>query len=44
MKFAQLKEHNIRNTFLEESYTKCGGKTISRPFSKKLSLSISLDQ
>ena len=26
----------MRNIFLEKSYTKCGGKTIPRPFSKKL--------
>ena len=25
----------MRNIFLEKSYTKCGGKTIPRPFSKK---------
>ena len=30
--------------FLEDSYTKCGRETIARPFSKKLKLSISLDQ
>ena len=34
----------MRNIFLEKSYTKCGGETIPRPFSKKLKLSISLDQ
>ena len=32
------------NIFLEKSYTKCGGETILRPFSKKWKLSISLDQ
>ena len=26
----------MRNIFLEKSYTKCDGKTIPRPFSKKL--------
>ena len=44
MKFGQLIEYNIRNIFLEKSYTKCGGEIIPRPFSKKLKLSISLDQ
>ena len=29
--------------FVEKSYTKCGGETISRPLSKKTKLSISLD-
>ena len=28
MKFRQLIEHNMRNIFLEKSYTKCGGETI----------------
>ena len=44
MKFGQLIEHDIKNIFLEKSYTKRGGETINRPFSKKLKLSISLDQ
>ena len=30
-----LKEYDIRNIFVEKSYTKCGGETISWPFSKK---------
>ena len=34
-KFGQLIEYNMRNIFLEKSYTKCGGKTIRRSFSKK---------
>ena len=34
----------MKNIFLEKSYTKCGGETIPRPFSKKLKVSISLDQ
>ena len=42
--FGQLIECNMRNIFLEKSYTKCGGETIPRPFSKKSKLSISLDQ
>ena len=27
MKFGQLIEYNMRNYFLEKSYTKCGGET-----------------
>ena len=38
MIFGYLIEYNMRNIFLEKSYTKCGGETIPRPFSK-----ISLD-
>ena len=34
IKFGQLKGYNIRNIFLEKSYTKCGGGTIPRPFLK----------
>ena len=44
MKFGQVIEYNMRNIFLEKSYTNCGGETIPRPFSKKSKLSISLDQ
>ena len=44
MKFAQSKDYNMTNIFLEKSYTKCGGETIPRPFSEKLKLSIYLDQ
>ena len=44
MKFSQLIEFNMRKFSLEKSYTKCGGETISTPFSKNLKLSISLDQ
>ena len=44
MKFGQLIEYNMINFFLEKSYTKCGGGTIPKPFSKKSKLSISLDQ
>ena len=44
MKFGQLIECNMRNIFLEKSYTKCGGETSPRSFSEKLKLSISLDQ
>ena len=41
MTFGQLIEDNMRNNFLEKSYTKCGEETIPRPFSKKSKLSIS---
>ena len=44
LKFGQLIEYNRRNTFVEKSYTKYGGETIPRPFSKKSKLSASLDQ
>ena len=37
-------EYKMRNISLEKSYTKRGRKTISRPFSKKSKLSISLNQ
>ena len=43
MTLGQLIAYNIRNIFLEKSYTKCGGQTIPRPFSKKSKLSIYLD-
>ena len=44
MKFGHLIEYYMRNIFLEKVYIKCGEKTIRRPFSKELKLSISLDQ
>ena len=44
MKFGQLIGYDMRNTFVEKSYAKCDRETISRPFSKKPKLSISLDQ
>ena len=44
IKFGQLIEYNMRNVFVEKSYTLCGGGTIPRPFSKKSKLSISLYQ
>ena len=43
MKFGQLIKYNMRNIFLENSYTKWDGETIARPFFKKSKLSISLD-
>ena len=44
MIFGQLIECNMRNIFLEKSYTKCGGETSPRFFSEKLKLSIYLNQ
>ena len=44
MKFGRLIECNMKNIFLEKSYTKYGGETSPRPFSEKLKLRISLDQ
>ena len=44
MNTGQLLEYNLRNIFLEKSYTKCGGETIPRSFYKKSKLTISLDQ
>ena len=44
MKFGQLIKCNMRNIFLEKSYTKCDGETSPRPFSEKLKLTVSLDQ
>ena len=35
VKFGQLIEYNMRKIFLEKSYLKCGGKTSSKPLSKK---------
>ena len=35
MKFGQLIEYNMKNIFVEKSYTKYGGETVSRPFSEK---------
>ena len=34
MKFGQFIEYNMEKMFLENSYTKCGGETITRPFLK----------
>ena len=44
MKFGQLIACNMKNIFLEKSYTKFGGETSSKPLSEKLELTISLDQ
>ena len=35
MKFGQSIEYNIRNIFLEKSFTNWGGETSPRPFSEK---------
>ena len=42
MQFGQLIEYNMRNIFVEKSYTKCAGESILRPLSKKSKLSCSL--
>ena len=48
MKFDQLIEYNMRNIFVEKSYTKCAGEIISweiiLKLSKKAKLNIYLDQ
>ena len=44
MKFGQLIEYNMRNIFLEKSYTKYGGETIPRHFPKKSKLRRYLDR
>ena len=38
MKYGQLIEYNMRNIFLEKSYTKCGGETSPRPLSDKIKI------
>ena len=44
MKFGQLQEYNMKNIFLEKSYTKYGGEAIPRTFSKKSKSSKPLNQ
>ena len=44
LKFSQLIKYNIKNNFLERSYTKYGGETIPISFYEKSKLSISPDQ
>ena len=44
MKFGQLIECNMKNSFLGKSYIKCGRETSPRPFSEKLNLSISMNE
>ena len=43
MKFGQSIEYNMRNIYVK-LYTKCGGETIPKLFSKKSKLLLSLDQ
>ena len=44
MKLGQLIKYNMRNVFLEKSYTKSGGEASRRPFYNKVKLSVSPDQ
>ena len=44
MEFGQLIEYNVRNIFLEKSYTQWLGETSLRLFSEKSKLGIYLDQ
>ena len=44
MEFGQLIEYNMRNIFIEKSYTRCDRETIPRPFTNKSKLIVSLDQ
>ena len=44
MKFGQLIEYNMRNVFLEKSYTTFVGEVSLKPFYKNPKLSISLEQ
>ena len=44
MKTGQLPAYNLKNIFLEVSYTKYGTETIPRIFSKKSKLSIPVDR
>ena len=43
MKLGQLIEYNMRNIFVEKSFTKSTGETIPRPLSKNSKLRISLE-
>ena len=44
IKLGQLIEYNMRNVFVEKSYTKYARETILRPLSRKSKLSKSLNQ
>ena len=44
MTFGQVIEYNMRNIFIERSYTKCGTAAGARPFYKISKFCISLDQ
>ena len=41
-KLGQLIEYNMRNIYLEKSYTKYTGETIPEPFSKNSKVGVSL--
>ena len=43
MKSGQLLEYNMRKIFHEKSYTKCSGKSIPKPFSRKSKLNTFVD-
>ena len=43
MEFGQVIECNMRYIFVEKLYTKYGGETSPKLFSKNLKLSVSLD-
>ena len=43
MKFGQLIEYKMRINFIKKLYTKYGGETFLRFYSKKSKLSISVD-
>ena len=43
MKFGELIEYNMRNIFLENSYSNFGGEAGPRSFYQKFKLSISAD-
>ena len=44
IKFGWLVQYNMRNILPEKSYTKYGGVSSPRPFSKKLKLNMSQDK
>ena len=44
IKFGQVIECSMKNVFLEKSFTKCGGETSPRSFSKKSKLTKTLNQ
>ena len=35
MKFDQFIEYKMRIIFFEKSFTKCGGESVTKPFSEK---------
>ena len=44
IQFSQVREYKMKSIFLEKPYSKYGGETSPRPFSRKLKLRISLNQ